>query len=186
MTSNIGTSTLDPIPSFVDPKPCIPRSTFHGYCWKWKYSKLRVRKPAADICAQCFIFNIRHKYGAHKSTSNNSNESNVEEQEEAQAPPDDTTREAAFEEEDEDVQEDIILRAAKHVEAACKQRKLVNCKIDKARKDRLASIAHSNRTYTLIADYGQNMQLPFFRGNQPGDTYYYTPLSRSNFGAADV
>jgi hypothetical protein len=27
MTSNIGTSTLEPIPSFDDPKPCIPWST---------------------------------------------------------------------------------------------------------------------------------------------------------------
>jgi hypothetical protein len=65
-------------------------------------------------------------------------------------------------EEDEEVQEDRILQAAKHAEAVCKQRQLVNCKIDQAHEDHLASISHSGGTYTLIADYGQNMQLPFF------------------------
>jgi hypothetical protein len=40
--------------------------------------------------------------------------------------------------------------------------------------------------YTLIADYGQNMKLPLFGGNQPGDTYYYTPLHIYNVCLVDV
>jgi hypothetical protein len=79
MTSNIGTSTLEPILSFHNPKPCIPWSRFLCY-WKRKYSKLQVRKPASDICAQCFIFSNQHKYGANKCTSDNSNTTGVEEE----------------------------------------------------------------------------------------------------------
>jgi hypothetical protein len=39
---------------------------------------------------------------------------------------------------------------------------------------------------TLIADYSQNMSLPWFGSNQPGDTYYYTPLIIFIFGVVDV
>ncbi len=39
--------------------------------------------------------------------------------------------------------------------------------------------------YTLTCDFGQNMQCPCFNSNQPGSTYYYTPLNIYNFGVVD-
>ena len=40
--------------------------------------------------------------------------------------------------------------------------------------------------HTLVVDFGQNMELPFYGEMQPGDTYYYTPLSISNLGIVDT
>jgi hypothetical protein len=58
----------------------------------------------------------------------------------------------------------------------------------RAKEDALANTIHSERTYTFIAKYGQNMQLlPWFGTSQPGDTYYYTPLNVFNLvGCVDV
>jgi hypothetical protein len=64
------------------------------------------------------------------------------------------------------------------------QRQLVNEKIKLAREQ--CNNPHSERTYTFIVDYGQNMELPFFGACQPGDTYYYTPLTVYNLGLVDV
>ena len=37
-----------------------------------------------------------------------------------------------------------------------------------------------------MADYCQNLSLPHFGGEQPGDTYYFSPLFVYVFGVADV
>jgi hypothetical protein len=41
-------------------------------------------------------------------------------------------------------------------------------------------------SFCLVADYCQNLSLPHFGSEQPGDTYYYSPLFIYVFGAADV
>ncbi len=33
--------------------------------------------------------------------------------------------------------------------------------------------------YTFVVDYSQNIEMPCFGGNKPGDSYYFTPLSVS-------
>ena len=38
------------------------------------------------------------------------------------------------------------------------------------------------RTCTFVVDYGQNMELPKFGQEQPGVTYYYSPMTVNNFG----
>jgi len=38
----------------------------------------------------------------------------------------------------------------------------------------------------LVADYSQNLGLPHFGEEQPGDTYYFSPLSVYIFGIVDV
>jgi hypothetical protein len=98
--------------------------------------------------------------------------------------------EAVEEEEDVDEptqqSEKAILDAAKHVQMARAQRQLVNEKMSKAKEDALSNTIHPERTHTLIVDYGQNMQLPWFGTSQPGDTYYFTPLNVYNLGVVDV
>ncbi len=44
---------------------------------------------------------------------------------------------------------------------------------------------HSERTYTFVVDYGQNMELPVFNKEQPGCTYYFSPMKVSNLGMVD-
>jgi hypothetical protein len=99
----------------------------------------------------------------------------------------------AEEEKEKDVDEEVLQRekqmedAVKHVKMARAQRQLVNGKMSKAKEDALASTVHSERTHTFIVDYGQtNMSLPLFGTSQPGDTYYYTPLTIFNLGVVDV
>ena len=36
-----------------------------------------------------------------------------------------------------------------------------------------------------MVDYGQNMQVPIFNNEQPGSTYYFSPLSVYNLGMVD-
>ena len=37
----------------------------------------------------------------------------------------------------------------------------------------------------LVGDYMQNLDLPYFGGEQPGDTYYFSPLTILGFGVVD-
>ena len=41
---------------------------------------------------------------------------------------------------------------------------------------------HLQRTYTLVVDYGQNMELPLFNEQQAGATYYLSPMTVNNLG----
>jgi hypothetical protein len=94
--------------------------------------------------------------------------------------------------EEQDVDEEVLQRekqiedTLKHVKMARAQRVLVNEKMSTAKEDAAANTIHSDRTYTFIVDYGQNMTLPSFGNSQPGDTYYYTPLTIFNLGVVDV
>ena len=63
------------------------------------------------------------------------------------------------------------------------QRKLANTTIQKAIDTH--DLPHSERHYCFIADFAQNMELPFFGASQPGDTYYFSPLKINVFGIVD-
>ena len=43
----------------------------------------------------------------------------------------------------------------------------------------------SARTYTFVVNYGQNKELPVYNDEQPGCTYYYSPLSVYNLGVVN-
>jgi hypothetical protein len=83
-------------------------------------------------------------------------------------------------------QEKDSLDATEHVRKAQVMWASVNEKSRKTREDRQQSTEHADRTYTFVADYCQNMSLPHFGKEQPGDTYYYTPTNLYGFGVADV
>jgi hypothetical protein len=44
----------------------------------------------------------------------------------------------------------------------------------------------SERTLCFVADYAQNMYIPNFASEQPGATYYYSPMSCYCFGVVDA
>ena len=81
-----------------------------------------------------------------------------------------------------ETREQMLLQAAWHVKSACCQRCLYQSLVDKARSHSKDNIPHSEQSYTFVVDYGQNMEMPCFGSNQPGDTYYFTPLSVYNLG----
>jgi hypothetical protein len=72
-------------------------------------------------------------------------------------------------------QEQFIIDAAKHVKMAQKQRELFVLKKEEAKWE--AKNAQEERTYTFVANFAQNMYLPNFNAEQPGATYYYSPLN---------
>jgi hypothetical protein len=81
--------------------------------------------------------------------------------------------------------EDMLMRAASHVQQAREQRWLYNSYIIQAIEDAKLDKDHGWRTYCLVVDYGQNMELPLFKQSQPGATYYFSPLSVYNLGVVD-
>ena len=82
-------------------------------------------------------------------------------------------------------EEDIVVAAAKHVEMAKSQRQMFNLKKERAKEDRRKNTKRELRTYTFVADFAQNMCLPNFAAEQPGATYYYSPLNVYPFGIVD-
>jgi hypothetical protein len=42
---------------------------------------------------------------------------------------------------------------------------------------------HSVRRYTIVVDYGQNMQIPIFNNEQPGSAYYFNTTGVYNLDA---
>ncbi len=79
----------------------------------------------------------------------------------------------------------MLLQAAEHVKMARIQRLLYQQKVAEAVEDAKVGRAHRERRYTFVVDYGQNMELPIFNKEQPGVTYYYSPLSIYNLGIVD-
>jgi hypothetical protein len=81
--------------------------------------------------------------------------------------------------------EQMIIRANEHVQMVRAQRILYVNLVLKAREHSKQNIEHIQRSYTFVVDFGQNMELPSFNGEQPGSTYYYSPLSVYNLGMVD-
>ncbi len=51
--------------------------------------------------------------------------------------------------------------------------------------DATAGKEHLVRRYTFVVDYGQNMELPVYNKEQPGCTYYFSPMSIYNLGVVN-
>ena len=45
-----------------------------------------------------------------------------------------------------------------------------------------ATVEHSDQMYTFVIDYGQNMDIPVINEEQPGPTYYFSPVGVYNLG----
>jgi len=81
--------------------------------------------------------------------------------------------------------ETVVILAGKHVSAACAQKKFAQYKVDAANES-INEINPSKRTVTLVMDFCQNLDLPHLGGEQPGDTYYYSPIWLYCLGIVDV
>jgi hypothetical protein len=79
--------------------------------------------------------------------------------------------------------EALILRVANHVKMAQEQRLLYQQK----RQAALDTVDNkpSERILTFVGDYTQNLYIPNFASEQPGETYYFSPLSCSCFCMVD-
>jgi hypothetical protein len=162
--------------------------------WKRDYKNLKVSRPAEDICKDCYVFANRHRHLAHhgrrgedvSDSDDSCSDDNKDAAEFAERRPvlDLNNPDAASNEVQEE-RELMLMQAAKHVEMARAQRALYQAKVADAVADATAGKDHTERRYTFVVDYGQNMELPSYNDEQPGITYYYSPLSVYNLGMVD-
>ena len=79
----------------------------------------------------------------------------------------------------------LILEMSEHVKEWKCQRDYVKEKRDEAKADLDNGVKWPHRIDCFVGDYCQNMGLPWFGNEQPGVTYYYSPLSIYIFGMAN-
>jgi hypothetical protein len=71
----------------------------------------------------------------------------------------------------------MLLQAAAHMKMARAQRALYQAKVADVVADATARKEHLVRRCTFVVDYGQeNMELPVYNKEQPGCTYYFSPM----------
>ena len=75
--------------------------------------------------------------------------------------------------------------AANHVNAARLQKALAQIKY-KAAEQSIDFVDPDKKVITLVMDYCQNLDLPHLGGEQPGDTYYFSPVWLYCLGIVDV
>ena len=79
----------------------------------------------------------------------------------------------------------LLLDAAVHVQIARAQRALYQAHVAAAVCNATDGKEHSVQRYVFVVDSGQNMQVPIFNNDQPGSTYYFSPLGMYNLGMVD-
>ena len=193
--------TAEDVGKEVDPGEFVTFPTYFNL-WKRDFKNLKVSWPAEDICKDCYVFANRHRHLAHHTTTSRRHEgddvlrSDSDSDSAGSSDNDDdadvgrtitvdlNSAEAASNGADEE-RELMLLQAAEHVKMARAQRALYKAKVADAVADATKGKDHAERRYTFIVDYGQNMELPVYNKEQPGITYYYSPLSIYNLGIVD-
>ena len=72
-----------------------------------------------------------------------------------------------------------------HTLAWSTQRNYVQAKEKEAKADYGNKILWPDRRDMLVGDYAQTVDIPQFGGEQPGLTYYYSPVNVNVFGCVD-
>eukprot|EP00977_Amphora_coffeiformis_P029354 scaffold40233_cov191-Amphora_coffeaeformis.AAC.1 len=171
-------------------------TTFREF-WNTHYADLAVGKPSEDTCSICHKYCIQLKFNnARNSCETEGIDSddegqitnNINEQEEPAGellevvPGQSSLIEVPLQVEETEL---IILHAEKHVKDAKAMREYANMKMNEARHSTIND-EWSVIKDCLVADYCQNLSLPHTGMTQPGDTYYFSPLTVNCFGTADA
>jgi len=172
----------------VEQKEVCSWTTFLRY-WKNNFPHIHIAKPREDVCGDCYKFANRHRFLPRKKENDADADSHLggdtddeEEEEEEEALP-------VFGPEEEPTidpmiaREEMILAAGVHVKNARTQREYYQQKKMEAKET--SRLPPKERTLCFVADYAQNMGVPSFNYEQPGETYYYSPLGAYCFGVVD-
>jgi hypothetical protein len=178
----------------VDPSDFVTFPTYFNM-WKKDYKDLKVSRPVEDICKDCYVFANRHRHLANHAMrqdiqndfgdddDDNGNNNDDDDDNDGDSTDDsDEDDDGNFVAKNVEEREEMLIEAAEHVKMARTQRMLYQQKVDDAVQDAKVGRPHNERRYTFVVDYGQNMELPMFNKEQPGVTYYYSPLSIYNLG----
>lgn len=192
----------------MEQQPVCSWSMFVQY-WNKMFPLLIIARPREDICGECYIYANRHKYLSSRLKKKTVDDQQLEgdvsddeegdeyvirsaeeeattttdNQEDSTSGPGDNDSDPSSSDDIVIQQEELILKAAKHVEMARIQRKYYQDKKQEAVDT--ANLDPSQRCLCFVADYAQNMGVPSFGYEQPGETYYYSPMNAYCFGVVD-
>jgi hypothetical protein len=155
--------------------------------WNRHHSKIVVRKPSKDICGLCYQFHLGDRTTASSSTDVSDDSSlhhDSDDENENEKEDDNDIANALMEERERETQK-IANKIKQHIEDATSMRVLCQKAIEEAKTATRENVADEDMVITLVADYCQNMEMPFFGKDQPGETYYYTPKTINLFGIVD-
>ena len=85
-----------------------------------------------------------------------------------------------------DERDKLLLEMTEHVRKHKGQRTLLQSRSKDSKEDRINNVLWPNIRYTTVADYSQGTGLPHHGNEQPGETYYYSPLTVNIFGVTDM
>lgn len=167
--------------------------------WRNNYSYIAVGKPSEDVCNACHKYCNQLKYNNMKAKEDSNdaegdsddedfNEDELNDRDSEDKPtekPSDTPFSVLTVPPDVESTEEIIMNAEQHVKDAKAMREYANMKMKKARESKGRDEWSSSKD-CLVADYCQNMALPHQGMTQPGETYYFSPLTINCFGTADA
>jgi hypothetical protein len=142
--------------------------------WATNLPKIVIQWPSEDICDDCVVFANKHKRIKRRRRGLDDEDTSDDEV----VLIDETVQEGIWDEE-----EDHVLAAGHHAMTARKQtREFFNSKNIEAREHASCKQPHHQRTFTFVANFAQNMYVPNFAAEQPGATYYFSPLNIYPFG----
>ena len=165
--------------------------------WAVHFSMLKVRKKGADTCTDCQVLcnefrtrktrTIRMQQRRDEAAARDAEtetEQSSSDGDESQCSCPDGVGEDDLETEIE-LMEDALEKARDHVRAYQVQRNESRRLISLARNDITHLLPSLFRRKVLTIDMGQNLCLPNFEAEQPGDTYYMFPLTVLLFGVVN-
>jgi hypothetical protein len=83
-------------------------------------------------------------------------------------------------------QERILEAAGYQVKQAKEMRGYVQQQNAAGIECRTSEVPHQDRTYVIVCDYAQNLPLPHYGGERPGEIYYFSALTIKLFGIVDL
>lgn len=185
----------------------IAWSTFLQF-WSINYKHVVLQSPAKDVCGECFemayLFrscrtcapiydrsqedddseeNDSDSENSRRRDSGNDSESDDSTSAECNDERVSLVNEQSTDDTEMLQREAAIEAASKHVKMAQEQRAYFQAKKEQAKFR--ANSPPNERICTFVVDYAQNMYLPSFNAEQPGETYYYSPLNLYCLGIVD-
>ena len=133
--------------------PILSWSSFLNV-WDNACSHIRIRPPSRDTCDSCFKYKMIIKGLKQEELTNDDDNPNHE----------------------------SLAESATHIRQARAQRVYSDDKIRQCKEDYKNNLHFNRSNYVITFDFAQNLQLLHFGEEQPGDTYYFSPLSLHVFG----
>ena len=155
--------------------------------WKEKYPNLKIRASSEDICSECHIVAIRYKYKTFRELTRDGSVSFSPDNAELLNAIRADSR-ANEDEDDADADDVALLKVAlEHVVAAKAQRELHRRKNNEsgAARATIPALPRKEQVHSYTGDYCQNAAMPQMGADQPGETYYCSPLIVPIFGIAE-